>query len=255
MSERTSRLPHIRRMILSACSALLLLTPVAVEAQAVPVERPPASPIQVSWWEGAAIIGGLAVFTWLDAPINDEIERGRSGSSDAIADGFRVMGTSEVYGTVALGAVATGLLSGDPELRGAGWRVASSVALAAASTRLIKFAAGRSRPAEDGNGLDPFSGKSSFPSGHTTMAFALATSLSDEIDRPLVTLVLYTAAAGTGWSRMNDHVHWFSDVLAGALLGYASAKFASGRMEIMGLKAPSIIPREDGMAIQWSESW
>ncbi|MGH7658488.1 MAG: phosphatase PAP2 family protein, partial [Gemmatimonadales bacterium] len=65
----------------------------------------------------------------------------------------------------------------------------------------------------------------------------------------------YTAAAGTGWSRMNDHKHWFSDVVAGALLGYASAKFASGRMEIFGLRAPAIMPREDGVVLQWSESW
>lgn len=256
MPQQASCLLPRRRAGLRACSALLLLVPVSLQAQTVPpAAGAPAPVMQVSWWQGAVIVGGLAAFTYLDAPMNEGMEHARSGGSDDIAGAFRSVGTPELYGTVALGLLATGLVSGDPEVRGAGWRVTGAVALAAVSARLLKFAAGRPRPAGDGDGLHPFGGESSFPSGHTTMAFALATSLSDEIDRPLATLALYTAAAGTGWSRMNDHKHWFSDVVAGALLGYASAKFASGRMEIFGLRAPAIMPREDGVALEWNESW
>ena len=35
-----------------------------------------------------------------------------------------------------------------------------------------------------------------------------------------VTIPAYTLAALVGWARLRDNVHWFSDVLAGATLGY-----------------------------------
>ena len=67
------------------------------------------------------------------------------------------------------------------------------------------------------------------PSGHTAMAFALATSLSDEIHNRWATVGLYGLATAVGWSRINDNRHWFTDVAAGALVGITSAKLVSGR--------------------------
>ena len=51
------------------------------------------------------------------------------------------------------------------------------------------------------------------------MAFALAASVSDEVHSTPVTIGLYTGAALTGWSRINDDKHWLSDVAMGALRG------------------------------------
>ena len=52
----------------------------------------------------------------------------------------------------------------------------------------------------------------SFFSGHTAMAFAFATSLADDIDRPWATVGLYAAAGAVGWSRIHDNRHWLSAV-------------------------------------------
>lgn len=61
----------------------------------------------------------------------------------------------------------------------------------------------------------------SFPSGHTTTAFAVASALSTYYrDKKEVGVILYTLAGVTAWSRIHDNEHWFSDVMAGAVLGY-----------------------------------
>ncbi len=66
-------------------------------------------------------------------------------------------------------------------------------------------------------------GSGSFPSGHTSSAFATATSLSLNVPKWYVIVPAYTWAASVGYSRMYLGVHYPSDVLAGALLGSASA--------------------------------
>lgn len=61
----------------------------------------------------------------------------------------------------------------------------------------------------------------SFPSGHTTTAFSIATVFAKRYARhPLVGVVAYSTAGLVGLSRMTENRHWGSDILAGALLGY-----------------------------------
>ena len=114
-----------------------------------------------------------------------------------------------------------------------------------------KYAFGRPRPEQslDADGYSPFSGQASLPSGHSAMAFALATSLADDIHRPLATVGLYGMATAVAWSRVNDNRHWLSDVAAGALVGITSAKLASGRWRIFGIKAPSILASPQGHGV------
>ena len=59
----------------------------------------------------------------------------------------------------------------------------------------------------------------SFPSGHTATAFALATSLCMKYPRWYVIAPSALWACSVGVSRMNEGVHYPSDVLAGAAIG------------------------------------
>lgn len=60
--------------------------------------------------------------------------------------------------------------------------------------------------------------RDSFPSGHTTAAFAFASSIGMEHGIYWGTLS-YLAATYTGFSRINDNRHWLNDVVAGAAIG------------------------------------
>lgn len=66
----------------------------------------------------------------------------------------------------------------------------------------------------------------SFPSGHTAVAFMMATWLHKEYGltrSPLYSILGYTSAAMTGFGRQLNNRHWLSDVLAGAGIGILSA--------------------------------
>ena len=75
---------------------------------------------------------------------------------------------------------------------------------------------------KDANGNKPDSySYTSFPSGHTTLAFAAVTVYAMEYsDRPLVPILSYSFASLVGLSRITENKHWSSDVFIGAILGH-----------------------------------
>lgn len=71
-----------------------------------------------------------------------------------------------------------------------------------------------------------------FPSGHTTVAFSVATVFASAYkDKAWVGILSYGIATGVGLSRIYDDKHWSSDVLIGAALGYAVGKTVFHLME------------------------
>ncbi|MCK7553637.1 phosphatase PAP2 family protein [Chitinophaga sedimenti] len=69
---------------------------------------------------------------------------------------------------------------------------------------------------------------SSFPSGHTANAFAGAEFMRREYAdvSPLYGIAGYAVAATTGYLRIRNNKHWFSDVVAGAGVGILSTDLA-----------------------------
>lgn len=63
----------------------------------------------------------------------------------------------------------------------------------------------------------------SFPSGHTSAAFALATSFSLINHKWYVVIPSYTWASLVGYSRLYLGVHYPTDIIAGAIVGTGSA--------------------------------
>jgi len=209
----------------------------------------------IRWWEAALAVGAIGGASLFDRAVNDWMQDHRSSRSDAVARVFRHGGQPEVFLTVGGGILAAGVVTRDAGLRRSGARVLVSVAVAGLTTAAIKEALGRVRPAETSDPylFRPFSRHESFPSGHTTMAFALATSLSAEIHRPWATALLYAGAAGTGWSRANDQRHWLSDVLGGAVVGITAAKVIEGRWQVFGLRPPAILAGPRGeLRLEWN---
>jgi membrane-associated phospholipid phosphatase len=91
---------------------------------------------------------------------------------------------------------------------------AKALAATGVFTELLKATVREKRP--NGNSL------TSFPSGHTSAAFAMATVVSDY--KPGYKWLAYGAASAVGWSRVEVGAHRWQDVVAGAALGYFTAK-------------------------------
>lgn len=235
-------------------AALLLIAcvrsnPLAAQ-QPVPVQRVNS----IQWWHGAIVLGGLSALMLLDNPTQEYFQRNRSRQSNDVAAVFRHMGQPEVYGSVTLGLLGVGLLSGEEGVTRAGGRLAATLAVAGVTATGLKLASGRPRPnaSSDEDGFRPFSGQDAMPSGHTTMAFALATSLADDLHNTWASVGLYTLAAGVGWSRMNDNKHWLTDVAAGAVVGLSSAKLVDGHWRIFNLHPPSVLLGPARAGLVWN---
>jgi membrane-associated phospholipid phosphatase len=65
--------------------------------------------------------------------------------------------------------------------------------------------------------------RQSWPSAHATAAFTVAALLSEELGG-VTPWIAYPLAAGVAWSRVNDEVHWVTDVLMGATVGTFAAR-------------------------------
>jgi membrane-associated phospholipid phosphatase len=151
---------------------------------------------------------------------------GASKGVEYIADpGSIVIGT---------GLYLFGRFTNHPGVEDLGWHGTEAVLLASGTAWVLKGLAGRARPFVTGDTTAhdfKFGGgfgnadRQSFPSGHTTAAFAAAAAVTSEAERGwpghfwLVAPAMFGGASLVGVSRMYHDKHWASDVALGAAIG------------------------------------
>jgi membrane-associated phospholipid phosphatase len=144
-------------------------------------------------------------------------------------NGYTLVGIAGLYGY--------GLLFKDKEIRRVGLQTIEAVGYAGIITSVIKSLAGRSRPYNDEGKarfrpIDFNANHTSFPSGHATVTFAVSTVLANNTDNTYLKIFYYSASSLVACARIYHNAHWFSDVIAGGLIGYFTGNYVTNREAI-----------------------
>lgn len=259
-------------------SVTIFTAPLAAQTAQADSARAGREPLFVptdALYAGGFLLGTLAMYP-IDLEVADALRdpsRQANQLLEGTASGFRMLGFPGTL-LIGTGLYAGGRLAERSELADVGLHSTESLVLALAATGVLKSLAGRARPDEvpedpyqfalaRGLGEDRYQ---SFPSGHTSLAFAAAASLSAELGRTdpgtraWARPLLYGAASLVGISRTYNNKHWASDVVAGAAIGTFSGwkvvRYAhthpGHRLDRMFLNARIFPIPGGGLAAAWS---
>jgi membrane-associated phospholipid phosphatase len=255
----------------------LMAGTVSLQAQTEPARDLPPF---FTWRDGllaAAFVGGTLAAAPVDLHFAEQLRGSRLHENRFIETGakfFRFMGTPGPQ-LIGLALYGYGRLADDERVTKLGLHGTEALLIANVMTTTIKIGAGRARPRHDKDNPRNFkfmrgwlNGEyMSFPSGHSTTAFAAAAAVTAETahwwprGKWLVGPLMFGGASMVGISRMYHNDHWASDVMAGAAIGtFAGLKVVrynyrnpDNRVERALLSVVITIPTGEGDApIQWS---
>jgi membrane-associated phospholipid phosphatase len=197
---------------------------------------PLPTPVDALGSDLAGAFGGINLLFYAGA-VGGSAAMAFSGADESLRQATQEHFASSTYGTgaslfgyilpltVAPGTWLAGVVLGDRDAAGAGSAAVQALAVASATTFVLKVSVGRVYPPGDAHAFAPFQIWSwpfaAWPSGHATSAFSVVAALtgyygSDELWIPFVG---YPAAVAIGLGLLAGDEHWTSDLLAGAVIG------------------------------------
>jgi hypothetical protein len=189
---------------------------------------------------GIMAAGTVALFP-LDKQIAGELQDSSTQANHffkSASKGFETIASPGAY-VIGGSLYLIGRVTGHNRFADLGWHGTEAVLVGEGISYVLKGAVGRGRPyltnAKTPDDFDWGRGfKSgdwrSFPSGHSTTAFAAAAAVTDETGRwfpnstRIVGPLMYGGATLVGLSRMYHNRHWASDVALGAMIGTFSGR-------------------------------
>lgn len=182
-------------------------------------------------WIGAtAVVGATVVLFSQDSRIQEWFQMNRTPAADNLSHYFFEPLGSGVLSLSAMGVLyGCGLIWHNDRAKLTALKGVEAFLLAGIASQIIKHLTHRHRPFQDeppnpGLWEGPFQGftYTSFPSGHSATAFAIAAVIATSYKQTIwVPVVCYTLASGVALSRVYDNEHWASDVLVGSVIGFA----------------------------------
>jgi hypothetical protein len=182
------------------------------------------------WITFGAVVGGTAVAHHYDEDFRNHIGPGpgvpaeppdTNDSNDALPAALMLGGTW-----------AAGVMFENKDARREAGTMFEAAAFSSVAGFALKEIAGRERPYVSADPNNWRTGGDSFPSLHVTAAFAIGTVFAEsggDRYRFIRRVLGYGIAAGTAYERIKHDAHWFSDTVAGAGLGVATARFVMQR--------------------------
>jgi undecaprenyl-diphosphatase len=167
----------------------------------------------------------IAQFAGIDKSTLLELEEDRTSGKTAF---FKGVSNSTGIISVSIPAVLliAGEIRGDKPLQQKALYIGESIVVSSLATWALKYSIKRPRPAKSYPGEITTAGSGgspSFPSGHTSQAFATATALYMAWPKWYIGLPAFGWASTVAYSRMYLGVHYPSDIVAGAIVGMGSA--------------------------------
>ena len=189
---------------------------------------------------------------------DDNVRRHFAGTNPPL-DGLDPHSARDALPAVAVvaGTWAFAFLLQDKDGYEEGGEMLEAAGLSAISTTLFKYAARRKRPNETAR-VDDWSqsGADSFPSFHSSAAFAIGTVFAESGSdryRWVRRVIGYGMAGSTAYARLHGNVHWLSDTVAGAAVGIATAHFVMHRGDARArLSSFSLLPTDGGVMLTYS---
>ena len=199
-------------------------------SDAVAFVRAPTTWDGADWRRAAGAGASFGTLLLADESIDSFARKQRSHFTDRVSGATTWIGGGEGF-RIPFVLLAGGLAFADANTRDMGRDTLEACLFSEYVTKGLKNAIGRERPFEtDGETtFKPFTAHDSLPSAHATQAFAIASVVAMRSEGWVVPTLAYTAATVVAFDRVNDRVHFASDVFAGALIGTVMGRFLVAR--------------------------
>ena len=160
----------------------------------------------------------------IDIDLLRDINLNRNKHLDGVFMGITNSASPLAYGVPAL-LLTYGFLEKDSLTKQKAIYIGTTVFKATIINVALKYTFNRTRPFDTYPFIEKVTngGSPSFPSGHTSDAFSLATSVSLAYRKWYIVVPSFVWASAVGYSRLAFGVHYPSDVLMGAIVGSGTA--------------------------------